>query len=175
MPEGLVVSISVLGEQQINRRMLRFAARAGSAEPALELIHEYLVELTDHQYETEGSQSGNPWAPLQQATIERKERSKDPRVKANADRIMVATGELRDSLTMPGNPNMVHVVTPNTMVFGTKVKRGQYHQKPAPTAHYPRRRSVDLTESNKLIMMKTIQLWIMRGVARLASGSRFRF
>lgn len=173
MPEGLVVSINVLGEQQINRRMLRFAARAGTAEPALELVHQFLVELADHQYESEGAQSGNPWEPLKQATIERKERSKDPRVKMNADRIMVATGELRDSLTQPGNPDMIHIITPQTMVYGTKVKRGQWHQKPAPTASYPRRRSVDLTEANKRVMMRTIQLWIVRGVARLGKGSRF--
>lgn len=175
MPEGLVVSINVLGEQQINRRMLRFAARAGSAEPALELVHEYLVELTERQYNTAGAQSGNPWEALKQSTIDRKDRDKDPRVKMNADRIMVATGELKDSLTMPGHPDMVHVVTPNTMVFGTKIKYGQYHQKPAASAPYPRRRSVDLTVENKLVMMKTIQLWIVRGVARLARGSRFRF
>jgi hypothetical protein len=130
MPEGVVVSINVLGEQQINRRMLRFAARAGSAEPALELVHEYLVELT---------------------------------------------GELKDSLTMQGHPDMVHVVTPSTMIYGTNLKRGQWHQKPAPSASYPRRRSVDLTVENKLVMMKTIQLWIVRGVARLGRGSRFRF
>jgi hypothetical protein len=171
MPEGIVIRIATLGETQINRRMLRISERATMAAPALELVHDYLTGVSEGQFETQGAASGHPWAPLVSATRERKERDKDPRVKASGSTILVATGALKRSLVNQGDPNMVHIVTNDTMVYGTKLKYGQVHQKPP--AGQTRRRPVDLTLENKLVMVKTIQYWIMRGVARLSRGSRF--
>lgn len=165
MAEGIVIRIDTLGETDINHRLLRFATRAGGAAPALELIHEYLAGVAAAQFSSAGAASGHPWAPLLQVTVDRKNRSKDPLTKGNAGRILEASGRLKDSLTRAGDPNMVHVVTHDTMIYGTKLKYGQEHQKPE--AGKTQRKPVDLTLRNKAVMIKTLQLWITRGVARL--------
>lgn len=170
---GLVVRIDVMGERQISRQMLRFGERAIGAAPALEVVHDYLTHVSEGQFQSQGRDSGHPWPDIQEVTKERKRRSKDPTTAANADRIMEASEALKNSLTRQGDSNMVHVVTNDTMVFGTKLKYGQYHQKPGSSAAYPRRRSVDLTPTNKIVMIKTIQHWIVHGIAKLGSSRRF--
>lgn len=162
----VVIRLNVLGEEQINRRLLRFGARAGSLEEPFEAIHDYLSQVSERQFDSEGDYSGNAWEALRQSTIDRKARDKNPTVVANAERVLHASERLRDSLTKQGDPDMVHVITPTTMIYGTNVKYGQYHMKPGPYGR-PTRRPVDLTEGNKIAILKTLQLWIARGITRI--------
>lgn len=168
---ALVIRIDVLGERQISRQMMRFGERATDLLPAMEVVHEHLTEVSEEQFRTEGRQSGHPWAALKDATVERKRRSADGTTRANADKILRASDALYNSLTKPGDPNMVRVITPTLMVYGTKLKYGPIHQKPGQSQ--TRRRPVDLTPKQKIIMIKTLQLWIVKGIARLGSSRRF--
>lgn len=163
---GLSIHVEVLGEKQISRKMLRFAERAGSMVPVFEVIHDYLREVSDRQFQSQGQYSGKPWAKLRDTTIERKRRSKDPTTRANADRILHAQEKLRRSLVNAGDPNQKKVITPNTMVYGTKLVYAPFHMKPGPHSR-PVRRPVDLTEKNKVAILKTLQMWIARGQAKL--------
>lgn len=47
-------------------------------------------------------QTGGGWAPDKPATVARKRRDKDPRVRANANKTNVGTGQLRDFMTTRG-------------------------------------------------------------------------
>jgi hypothetical protein len=65
---------------------------------------------------------------------------------------------------------MIHRVTPRMMVYGTKAKYGEKHMKPGPYGR-PIRRAVDLTEVNKVVIVKTLQLYLVRGIARMAGNA----
>lgn len=173
MADGLVIRIDTLGEEQIARKLLRFSHSAANAAPALEAVHDYLTQVSEEQFRTQGRQSGHPWDELKQATIDRKRRSRDPQTVANAEKILHASEKLRNSLVNQGDKNMVHVITNDTMIYGTKLPYGRAHQRPPLDGHFPRRRPVDLTEVQKLTIIKTIQLWIVRGVVRVPGGRRF--
>jgi hypothetical protein len=163
---GLAIRIDVLGETQISRKMLRFASRATNNIPVFELIHGYLRDISERQFASAGASSGKPWEPLRSSTIQRKARSFDAKTKENADRILHATETLRNSLVNAGDANQIRTITPTVMVYGTKVSYGPFHMKPGPHDRAVRR-PVDLTEKQKLVIVKTLQMWIARGQARL--------
>lgn len=156
MPGAVKIQMKVLGETQINRRMLRWAARASDNAPAFEEIMTYLEGVEEKQFDSEGASSGNPWAPLKEATRTYKEQHNlDPR-------ILHATLALRRSLVEHSDEEAIRIITPTMMVFGTTVPYGIIHQK-----HFdPIRRPIDLTEVQKVAILKILQLWISRGIAR---------
>jgi hypothetical protein len=166
MAQGFAIRLNVLGEEQINRRFMRVIARATSFAEPFEVVHDYLTRVSDKQFESEGSYSHHPWEALRQSTIDRKARDQNPAVRANAERVLHATERLRNSLTQQGNPDMVHKITPRMMVYGTKVPYGEVHMKQG--SNRARRRPVDLTPLNKEVIVKTLQLYLMRGISRLA-------
>lgn len=157
-PTGPVhIQINVLGETQINRKMLRWSLRSGDFAPAFEAILEYLEKVEEKQFDSEGAYSGSPWAPLKESTLKAKERAGlDPR-------ILHATLALRNSLTQSSAPEAIRIATPSMMVFGTTLPYARMHQQPGSAAPYPRRRPIDLTEKNKLSIMRTLQAWIVTG------------
>lgn len=153
------VKMRVLGEEQINRRMLRFSGRAGNAMPVWEAISEYLMKVEEKQFDSEGAYSGHPWAALSESWLaEKARRGLDPRVGH-------ATLAMRRALTVRGDRNQRLQMTRRMMRFGVKnLTYPEIVQKKQPNSGGRPRRPVDLTERNKVEMVKMIQLWIARGV-----------
>lgn len=81
---------------------------------------------------------GNPWAPLSQATIDRK----------GHDEILVDTDRLRGSLTEPNHPDAIRDVHAATgyfeFTFGTGVEYSMFHD--APSGRRPARMHVGWSE-----------------------------
>lgn len=155
-PSGPVrIELNVLGETQINRRLMRWSVRAADFAPVFEGILEFLERVEEAEFESEGAYAGSPWAQLAASTVVAKERAGlDPR-------ILHATLALRNSLTKSDDPEAIRIATPSMMVFGTTVPYGKYHQ--SGTSRMPRRRPVDLTEKNKAAIIRAMQFWITRG------------
>lgn len=148
-----------MGERQIDRRMLRLSMGAADAAPVFEVIYQFLLSVEQKQFASEGSQSGHPWAPLAASTLAAKSRQ------GLRPEILRATDALMNSLTQENGPAQLKVITPSQMHFGSLLPYGAMHQVPGPAANYPQRRPIDLTESNKRKIMKSIQLYLLRGKA----------
>lgn len=75
-----VVSTEVTGDAKVLANIAEMTARAKDARPATRKVREIMVESEKKTFESEGSHIGKPWAPLAQATIDRKSRENlDPR------------------------------------------------------------------------------------------------
>jgi phage gpG-like protein len=166
MAIGFTIQIDVLGERQINRRLLRFTEHAANMVPVWAEVEAFLIEVEKGQFSSAGRNSGHPWDDIKDSTKRAKARSRNAKTRANSDKILMASEKLYNSLTKARTSESIRTKTPSTMIFGTKLKYGRMHQSPGPAAAYPRRRPVDLTERQKVAIVKAMQLWISRGVAR---------
>lgn len=146
------LELEVLGEQLVNRQLVRFGEHAGDARPALRSIASFM-RLTELQ---RFDRQGPGWARLKPATVERK-------VRAGLDpRILRATEEMRQSLVGRGTGH-VEEVTAASLRFGTTVPYAKFHQ--TGTSRMPQRRVVDFTEAQKREITKRLQRWIVTGEA----------
>ena len=100
--EGLEETLVLLDEVE---------ARAQDLTPALEVVAQDMVLMLDDAFDTSTSPMGEPWAPLSQATIDRKKSS----------RPLIDTQTLRNSIN-------AQVVSPTAITFGTNVPYAAFHQ-----------------------------------------------
>jgi phage gpG-like protein len=157
------LDIDVYGDVQLSREMLRFSGRNLDASPAFRAVATLLRRSEKRQFTSRGRHASGGWAKLAPATIAAKRRSKDPRVRANATRILRATDELMRSLTVKRDGAHTEVVQPHQLVFGTQVDYAKYHQK---GEGVPRRRPLELRGRDRTEMVKQIQRWLMTGRVR---------
>lgn len=156
------------GELQINRRMMRWSHRAGNLTEVFASVAEYWMEVERELFYSEGASGNHPWAKLSESTIDSKEsRGLEPG-------ILRATDKLYESLTsgLVDDETRHRVITPQTLIFGSKLPYARMHQKPGSRARYPQRRPIDLNESNKVITMKMVQYWITRGIVKAGAAVR---
>lgn len=154
------VELDIFGEQQIARKLLRVGEHAEDAAPAFRGIADYWRRIEVRQFNSQGETGSGGWKPLAAATIASKKASKDPKVRANAEKILVATGALRASLTRAGDEQHVERVTRDSLEFGTTVDYGAYHQL---GRGVPQRRPVEPTETQRRESVRRLQRWLMTG------------
>lgn len=153
--------LDVYGDKQLDRELLLVGHRVTHMRPAFARVGEQLRQAEQQLFRTSGASSGNPWPPLQPSTVASKARSKNPTVRANAERVLIATGDLRTSLTRSHGKGHVERATDSGLEFGSRIGYGRFHQHG--TRNMPRRRVVDLTEQNKRDVMKTLQRYLRTG------------
>lgn len=129
--------------------------RAVESTPALEAIGRLMIESEQAQFDTEGGHASGGWAELAQSTIDNKAR------KGLDPRILHATLQLEESLTVKGNSDMIFEVGPGFIRFGTQVSHAKFHQEG--TTHMPERKPVDFRGVDRVAWVKILQRWIMRG------------
>lgn len=152
------LDIDLFGDVQVSRDLLRFAGRIEDASPAFQQIADDLRDLEAQQFETEGGRASGGWPTLADSTIDRKLHSPDPRVRANANTILQATGRMRRSLTDEHDPDHIEIVQPHQLVFGTTVEYARYHQL---GEGVPRRRELELTEIDRRQVVRTLQAYMV--------------
>lgn len=157
------IDIDVYGDVQLSRELLRFAGRTEDASPAFRAIAILLRRSEKRQFSSKGRHASGGWPALKPSTIAAKRRSKDPRVRANATRILRATDALMDSLTKKSDGGHTEVVQPHQLVFGTQVDYARYHQK---GEGVPRRRPLELRGRDRTEMVKQIQRYLVTGRVR---------
>jgi phage gpG-like protein len=145
------VDVSIGGDRQVSRQLLRFGERAVAARPAFEMIGELLFELEKEQFASEGGRASGGGAPLAESTVASR---------GSSHPILDLTGELRSSLTGRG-PNNTFLATDDFLLFGTSVEYAGFHQ--AGTSRMPRRRVLELTEADRVAAAKVLQRFIVTG------------
>lgn len=143
------VEISLAGDVQVRRKLLRIGDRAVHARPAFEAIGEVLMRIEDQQFSSEGSRGSGGWEPLAASTVAQR---------GSAHPILDQSGVLRSSLTKRGGENIFDA-TDDYLRFGTHVPYAGFHQ--TGTSRTPRRRPLELTESDRAGMVKILQAYIL--------------
>lgn len=150
------VHIDVFGDVQIHRELLRYAGAVADASPAFERIARKgagagvlsLRGIERRQFGSQGQFASGGWAPLAPSTVREKAR------KGLSRKILRATGELEASLVGAGSGH-IEIVQPHQLVFGTSVSYARFHQRG--TKRMPRRRVIELRESDRRDMVRTLQ------------------
>lgn len=147
------MSFTFLGDDQIDRTLLRFELGAADASPAFDAMGDSLRLAELKQFKSEGGYGSGGWAPLSPAYAAAKRRrwGKKP--------ILQASGLLKTSLTT--RPFPVDVVEAHFAVFGTDLDYAGYHQ--AGTDRMPARPVIDLPESLRQRWVKILQRWLLTG------------
>lgn len=143
------LELSIFGDVQLRRKLLRFGEKAQDASDAFEEIADQLRLIEREQFDSEGGFASAGWAPLAPSTILRKLSRGQPLT------ILEATGRLRRSLTGEHDPGHVEIVGPQQLVFGTQVPYAHFHQ--TGTSQMPRRRPVELRETDRRQVVRILQ------------------
>lgn len=148
------------GEKLVSRKLLRLTGNVKDFTPAFTKIADDLRASERDLFDSEGTSSGRPWAPIRQTTIDSKlRRHQDPR-------ILHATGRLERSFTsgagrVAGSDQIV-VITPSSLAFGSSVEYAGAHQ--LGTDDLAKRRPLDLAERERHRMVERLQQHALAGV-----------
>lgn len=160
----MLIELSMAGDVQVRRRLLRIGERALRARPAFEAIAALLMRLEREQFETEGKRSSGGWQPLKQSTIDAKGDSS----------ILFDSGALMSSLSEDGDANMTKWATDDFLLFGSKLPYAGFHQTgtgeakgdphPGPDVKgLAQRRPLELKEADRVGVVKLLQAYILGG------------
>lgn len=151
----LVITIEVFGDKQISREILRFGERAVRSTPLWNSLYRDLLNIEKVQFLTQGQHGSGGWAPLAETTVRDKQR------KGLSPWILRASEILFKSLTQRGALGNIHDIGPTWMRFGSDIPYGILHQRG--TVHMPMRKPLDLTETERVLIVKKIQRFITTG------------
>lgn len=143
------LELTIAGDTQVRRKLLRVAHNAANARPAFEAIGELLLGWEREQFSSEGRRASGGWAPLKDSTIA---------ARGTEHPILDETGALRTSLTERGGDNTLEA-TDDFLLFGSKLGYGGYHQ--TGTSRMAQRRPIELTERDRAGVVKVLQAFIL--------------
>jgi phage gpG-like protein len=153
----LRIRVEGYGETIVDRELVKFHDRLDSPMEALKLVAKMLREIVEQQFASEGAHASGGWPPLAASTIQQKAAlGLDPH-------ILVATGDLRESLTNKHSPNAIERLLGDTLVFGSKVEYGIYHQSSRPRKRLPYRPPIALTQQDKAEIVRELQKTLAHG------------
>lgn len=154
---AVTLRFSVWGDDAINRELLRFQHRAVDMRPAFAALHEDMLDELRLNFETEGAHGGTKWPPLKEETLLAKQAAGLPPA------ILHATLALRDSLIDREGDDHVFVPQSDSMVFGSTIFYGGFHQQGVPVNNLPVRKPLQFNEAAKVGFMKTLQRYMVEG------------
>lgn len=134
------------GEAQIDRTMLNVEEAVKDATPVWNEIADRYVAAEKRQFATQGGSSSGGWPELSPTYAAWKAKHYPGK------KILVRTGALKASLTQ--RPFGVEHITPDSMVIGSDVSYGRFHQL---GLGVPVRRPVEFTENQRRIWIQLIQ------------------
>lgn len=145
------VTFTFYGEAQIDRTLETMAGRVEDATPIWDALADRFLDDERRQFDSEGGFGSGRWSPLSPAYAAWKA------VHFPGAGILVRTGDLRASLT---EGPQVRAITPSSMAIGSAVPYGRYHQR---GDGVPRRRPVELPESERREWVKRLQRFVVTG------------
>ena len=132
--------ITIEGEKEIAFAIDTLSDKVTDLSPVWQQISKDLMEWEDEIFATEGIAIGHPWAPLSPKTIRQKQRKGFPL------KPLIRTGRLKASLTEQSSDDMVLIIEPLALTFGSArlVDRGDWFLAPihhfgAPSRNIPAR------------------------------------
>lgn len=147
------LEISVFGDVQFSRQLLRFAERANNMVPVFEVLSRDFYEMERQQFASEGASASGGWAPLAPSTVAHKAAVGAPQ------EILQYSGDLLRSLTRSNAKGSRKRIRPDEMEIGTAIRYAAFHQKG--TRRMPQRRPVELRASDRVRWVKAMQRWIV--------------
>ena len=144
------IRFTFFGEDQVDRSLLAFAARAADMTPAWEQIRERFVGYEGRWFGSEGD--GN-WPALSPSYAKWKAKH------FPGQKILVRTGQLKASLEKPD----IATIEPAYAIFGTGDPVAGYHQTGG--GNLPRRRVVDLDDSERGEWVRVVQRYLIEETA----------
>lgn len=125
------LTVDVLGDRVLSRRLVRVGENAADLSGAFEVIFAAFEAWTLEQFATAGATFGTPWEPLADSTIESKERAGY----ADPTQPLVATGAL--VLSFAGGAGAVREVGPSDAAWGTRNPDAMWHHGRARSSSNP--------------------------------------
>lgn len=149
MPTRL--TFSVFGDAQVDRELVGIESAAEDLRPAWETLRGRFLTLERRQFASQGGYSGG-WAPLSPRYAAWKA------VNFPGKTILRRTDHLYRSLTE--GPDIA-IIEPGYMILGTSVVYAEHHQRGG--GRLPRRRPVELPDSERREWVKVLQSFIRTG------------
>jgi hypothetical protein len=142
------VHVEVVGGAVTHTVLRRLVVRAGEPRREFESLLDQLIEAERLRFAGTGAR----WRKLAPSTVREKARlGLDPRP-------MSRTGQLRDSLSVKGNPRMRVKIGPGWLRFGTTVWYARFHQR---GAGVPKRTVIGLTRVQKRQVMDDMRAFFL--------------
>lgn len=146
------VSLDFIGEDLVAAEIVGYGVRAQDLRPAFRRSLRVIHDAVDRQFSSQGAYGSGGWRPLAPSTVaEKAAKGLDPR-------IMHRSYALRDSL-LGKNAYRIQRVNRQSLVYGTHVDYAVYHQRG--TSKMPRRRLVQLTNSDRRLIVRSIYERVM--------------
>lgn len=157
---GDLLTISINGDVQLQRRVKETVWRVTDAEPVWRAIMDYLTGVEQRQFNSDGKASSGGWQQLAESTIAEKTAEGMP----HPDRPLHGWGDLEDSLTRRGEGGgAVRIIEQLYMIFGTQIEYAKYHQGNEVRTRIPLRRFLELTEYQRKTIAKWYQQFVVTG------------
>lgn len=149
MPE---IDITVKGTGAVSKMLQEIGDRGLDPRPAFDQATVYMVAAEKRRFDALGR--------VKAGTEESKAHDSDPRVRANAPRAGVATGELREFMATKGSKAQPAKMTKNELIFGV------------PRKHRLSIRAVSLVKSghNPLISREVARRWVTKALTEYLAG-----
>lgn len=151
----VVVHLEAFGDKQISRTLLRFSDRAIRGVSLWNSLHQDLLNIEQVQFLTEGAHGSAGWPALADSTVREKARRNQP------PWILRATETLFKSLTTRSGLGHIFEKGPDFMRFGSDIPYGIHHQ--FGTVNMPMRKPLELTELERIAIVKKVQRFIIYG------------
>jgi phage gpG-like protein len=147
------LTLTMHGEAQVDRTLARYADNVQDATDLWGELADRFASANRRQFASEGRYGSGGWPELSPAYAKTKAR------KYPGKPILEASGDLMESLT--SRPFGVEALLPGSMVVGSGIPYGRYHQQGG--GNLPRRRPVELPEGERRTWVRLMQRFIMRG------------
>jgi hypothetical protein len=149
------ILITTVGTERVGRALSVITERVGNLEPVFRVIADAIRDTIADEILSGGQGSWEPLSP---------EYARQKDLKWGPQPILVASGQLLNSLTIQGAPGHVEFIGPDRVRVGSTVDYLRYHQSQTPRTVMPRRAPINITPQQR-------QRWIAL-IGDYISGSR---
>jgi hypothetical protein len=149
------ILITTVGPQRVGRALSIITERASNMEPVFRVIADIIRDTIDDEIISQGQGSWEPLSP---------EYARIKELKWGPQPILVASGQLINSLTVQGSPGHVEFIGPDRMRVGSTIEYLRYHQSQTPRTVMPRRAPINISPEQR-------QRWVAL-IGDYISGSR---
>lgn len=152
MPEWVVHVTDDGTAKIVADRLVESGELANEIEPVLNRIALDMMEKTNTQFTSEGRRIGGSWKHLAPSTVLRKGHSQ----------ILVETGDLIDSLTIPDHEMQILNFEGNGFEYGTDRPWAFVHQFGSTAAKVPRRQFLLFRPDEEATWSRWLAAWILK-------------
>ena len=134
------IRVTTVGPQNVGRALSIITERASNLEPVFRIIADAVRDTIADEVLSDGR---GLWAPLNPEYARQKD------LKWGPQPILVASGQLLNSLTIQGAPGHIEFIGPDRVRIGSTIDYLKYHQSTTPRTVIPRRAPINITPEKR--------------------------